>query len=74
MKQSENKERYIRLAHFVIKNITMGMLQGFGAVIGASVMVVILLWFLRRIEFLPYLGKYIAQIVDIVQSNSKSTH
>jgi len=44
-----------------------GALGGLGAVLGATLGLALLIWILSRLEVVPYIGKFIADIVKIVQ-------
>ena len=44
-----------------------GILSGLGAVIGATVVLTLLVYILSRLEVLPHIGKFIAEIVKIVK-------
>ena len=44
-----------------------GVLGGLGAVLGATLGLAVLIWILSRLEVLPYIGKFVAEIVKIVQ-------
>ena len=44
-----------------------GVLGGLGAVLGATLVLALIIWILSRLEVLPYIGKFIADIVRIVK-------
>ena len=47
-----------------------GLLGGLGAVLGATLGLALLLWILSRLEVVPYIGKFVADIVKIVQKQT----
>ena len=47
-----------------------GVLGGLGAVLGATLGLALLIWILSRLEVLPYIGKFVADIVKIVQKQT----
>ena len=50
-------------------NVLAGMGRGLGFVLGATVLVALILWFLRPFFSIPVLGKWIAKIADVVREN-----
>ena len=47
-----------------------GMMSGLGAVIGVTIVLSLLVYLLTRLEVLPIIGEWIAQIVRIVQQKT----
>jgi len=45
----------------------MGILNGLGAAIGATLVLALLLYILSRLEVLPHIGRFVSEIVKIVQ-------
>ncbi len=44
-----------------------GLMVGFGWVIGASVLVALLIYILAQIQFVPYIGDFVTDIIDEVR-------
>ena len=67
-----NKHRFVR-AHdtwlgLFLFNMVRGLAFGLGSVIGATVLVSILVYFLSSIDFVPILGEYARDIIDMIQT------
>ncbi|MFH1534255.1 MAG: DUF5665 domain-containing protein [Nitrospirota bacterium] len=45
-----------------------GLMVGFGWVIGASVLVALLIYMLAQIQFVPYLGDFVTNVIEEVQN------
>jgi len=45
-----------------------GLMVGFGWVIGASVLVALLIYLLAQIQFVPYLGDFVTDVIDEVKN------
>ena len=45
----------------------VGILNGLGATIGASIALALLILTLSKLEVVPYIGKFVAEIIRIVQ-------
>ncbi|NIA02244.1 MAG: hypothetical protein GWP15_02575 [Nitrospirae bacterium] len=45
-----------------------GLMVGFGWVIGASVLVALLIYLLAQIQFVPYLGDFVTDVIEEVKS------
>ena len=64
-------QRYIRILlstrRLAWMGLMYGLLGGLGAVLGATLGLALLIWILSRLEVLPYIGKFVAEIVKIVQ-------
>ncbi len=67
-----NGHRFIRVQNSVPRMLTMqfarGLALGLGTVIGASVLVSILVYFLSQIEFLPIIGDWALDLADQIQA------
>lgn len=50
-------------------SLMSGVLSGLGAVIGATLVLALLIWILGRLEVLPVIGRWIAEIVRIVKQH-----
>lgn len=57
----ENKKR------FILGNLIAGITRGFGIAIGIIIFSTITIIILRNLVTLPVIGKYIAEIVNIVE-------
>ena len=51
--------------------VFIGMLQGFGTILGATVVVALFVYLLRPFMNLEWLRPYIDQIIQIIQSHAK---
>lgn len=50
-------------------NFLMGMAKGLGTIIGVTVLAALVIYVLRSMISLPIIGKFIAEIIEIVQEN-----
>ena len=69
-----NQHRFVR-AHdswvgLIVFNLVRGLAFGLGSVIGATLLVSIFIYFLSSIDFIPILGEYARDIIDILQDPS----
>ena len=48
-------------------NLLAGMARGLGFAIGMTILAALLIFLLRRIVNIPYLGKFIAQLLEVVE-------
>lgn len=66
-----NKHRYIRINNslwrLVLFQFTRGLAFGLGSVLGASILVSLLLWWLAQFEFIPVLGDFTRQLIDWIE-------
>lgn len=66
-----NKHRFITLHNSPLRLLTFqfarGLAFGLGSVLGATILVSLLAWWLAQFEFIPVLGAWAAQIVDQIQ-------
>ncbi|OGE33638.1 hypothetical protein A3C59_00145 [Candidatus Daviesbacteria bacterium RIFCSPHIGHO2_02_FULL_36_13] len=53
------------------RNFLGGLAWGLGSVIGATVIVAILVGLLSAIDFIPFVGNFIEDIVEVVNKNSR---
>lgn len=51
----------------IVKNFIGGIAWGVGSVIGATLILALLIGFLRTINFVPIIGEFAAQVVNEVQ-------
>ncbi len=56
---------------FLYFNLLRGLAIGLGSVIGATLLVSILLTILAQIEFIPILGNYAHQVIEIIEKLDK---
>ena len=52
-------------------NLVRGLAFGLGSVIGATVLVYLLISFLSSIDFVPIIGEYAKEIIDLIQASEK---
>jgi hypothetical protein len=55
-------------------NVLAGMGRGVGFAIGMTVLAALILFFLHRIVNIPFLGKFIAQLLDVVEKQRTLYH
>jgi len=48
-------------------NFTRGLFFGFGTLLGGTVLVALLIWFLGQFDSLPYIGEYIQNIINAMK-------
>jgi hypothetical protein len=77
MERSKIKEYIYYLEHprkLLLSNFIAGLARGFGASIGFTLMAALVIYVLRSIVRwnLPIIGKFISEIVNIVNDNLKS--
>ena len=56
---------------FLYFNLLRGLAIGLGSLIGATLLVSILLAILAQIEFIPILGNYAHQVIEIIEKLDK---
>ena len=56
---------------FLYYNLLRGLAIGLGSVVGATLLVTILIQILAQIEFIPILGNYAHQIIEIIERLEK---
>ena len=49
-------------------NFMRGLFFGFGALIGGTLVVTVVVWFLGRFVTVPLIGEYIRQIIEVIQN------
>lgn len=62
---------YLDAAKSYRMSFVKGMFQGFGGVIGATILVALLLWTLSFFDELPFLGDIVDQVETTVQSSGQ---
>lgn len=69
-----NKHRFIRvhnsLWRLVLFQFTRGLAFGLGSVLGASILVSLVVWWLSQFEFIPILGDWARQLIDWIEMPS----
>jgi Domain of unknown function (DUF5665) len=55
-------------------NVLAGIGRGLGFAIGFTILAALIIFFLRRIVNIPIIGKFIAQILDVVQEQRTLFH
>ena len=67
-----NEHRFVRAHDSWIKliffNLVRGLAFGLGSVIGATVLVSILIYFLGSIDFVPIIGEYAREVIELIQT------
>lgn len=70
-----NKHRFIRMHNSIPKllwfNFTRGLAFGLGSVLGATVLVYLLVYLLRNIDFIPIIGDWANQVLEIISSQPR---
>ena len=71
-----NKHRFIRVHNSLWKLIlfqfTRGLAFGLGSVLGASILVSLVVWWLSQFEFIPIIGDFARQLIDWIEIPSSS--
>lgn len=69
-----NSHRFIRMHNSTPRliwfNFLRGLAFGLGSVIGATVLVSVLIYFLRGIDFIPILGDWAKEILSVISDQS----
>ncbi|KAB7614835.1 hypothetical protein F9L33_06750 [Amylibacter sp. SFDW26] len=69
-----NSHRFIRMHNSTTRlvwfNFLRGLAFGLGSVIGATVLVSLLVFFLREINFIPIIGDWAAQVLDVISADT----
>lgn len=60
--------RYVDPKHVFFR----GILTGLGGLIGATLILGLLLWFLSQLEFVPIVGNFISDIVNFLERETNS--
>ncbi len=71
--QALNDQKFMRMHstwwRFMLTNIFRGLFVGLGSVIGATVLLYFFIQFLSNIDFIPIVGEWAREIVDIINGN-----
>ncbi|KAA0917443.1 DUF5665 domain-containing protein [Aquicoccus porphyridii] len=66
-----NGHRFVRIHNsfwrLVLFQFARGLAFGLGSVMGATILVSLLAWWVSQFEFLPLIGEWAAQIVDQIE-------
>ncbi len=66
-----NQHRFIRvhnsLWRLVLFQFTRGLAFGLGSVLGASILVSLVVWWLAQFEFIPIIGDFTKQLIDWIE-------
>jgi len=66
-----NKHRFIRVQNslwrLILFQFTRGLAFGLGSVLGASILVSLVVWWLSQFEFIPIIGDYTKQLIDWIE-------
>lgn len=71
-----NKHRFIRINNslwrLILFQFTRGLAFGLGSVLGASILVSLLVWWLAQFEFIPIIGDFTKQLIDWIEIPSST--
>ena len=66
-----NKHRFIRVQNswwrLILFQFTRGLAFGLGSVVGATILVSLLAWWISQFEFLPIVGEWAAEIAKQIK-------
>lgn len=67
--------RFMRIQNsfwrLLLYQITNGLMMGLGTVLGATILVSVLVYFLSQIELLPIIGEWATQIMDQIEQRRR---
>lgn len=67
-----NSHRFIKMHNSLIKltlfQFTRGLAFGLGSVLGASLLVSLVVWWLAQFEVIPIVGDFTRQIIDWIEA------
>jgi len=70
-----NSHRFIRmhnsLPRLIWFNFMRGLAFGLGSVLGATVLVSVLVYFLSQINFIPIIGDWATEVLSIISDQTK---
>lgn len=68
-----NDQKFMRMhsswMRFIWTSIVRGLFVGLGSVIGATLLLYFVIQFLSNIDFIPIVGEWAREIVDIINGN-----
>lgn len=66
-----NKHRFVRIHNslwrLLIFQLLRGLAFGLGSVLGASILVSFVVWWLAQFEFIPIIGDFTRQLIDWIE-------
>ncbi|WP_273508386.1 DUF5665 domain-containing protein [Planktotalea frisia] len=66
-----NSHRFIRvhnsLWRLILFQFTRGLAFGLGSVLGASILVSLVVWWLSQFEFIPIIGDFARQLIEWIE-------
>jgi len=66
-----NKHRFIRVHNslwpLILFQFTRGLAFGLGSVLGASILVSLVVWWLSQFEFIPIIGDFAKQLIEWIE-------
>ncbi len=69
-----NNQKFMRMhsswGRFAWTNVIRGIFVGFGSVIGATLFLYFFIQFLSNIDFIPIIGNWAIELVDIINRGS----
>ncbi len=63
-KNNKNQNNFLRF-------LVIGMMQGFGTILGATILVALFLYLLRPFTNVDWIRPYVDQVIQIIQRHSK---
>jgi hypothetical protein len=70
----EKTSQRISLHRIISNNFIGGVAWAVGVSIGFSLLIGLLTLFSHYINFVPFIGKFVSEIIDFVLSNNQSLH
>lgn len=68
-----NSHRFIRVQNsfwrMMLFQLARGLAFGLGSVLGATIVVSIVAWFISQIEFIPLIGSWASEILNQIETN-----
>lgn len=58
------------IGHSMWRGFLIGVASGLGAVIGATIVLGTILFILSRLDFVPFIGSYIAEITNYINEHN----
>jgi len=67
---AENKEIKLKISvtRIILNGFLSGLAWGFGSVIGATLVVALILFFLSQLDTSPIIGKYIKSVIESINN------
>lgn len=70
VKQLSEANKLLRRFTSLRLTFTRGVLAGLGGILGATIVITIILWGISKLQFVPIIGNFATQVVDVVIQNS----